>query len=69
VVAAFEARPRVEAMTITPHIRATGISRVAAVAAIVATSIGLILCGAPSTADAMPPIDYTSPAGGCGTAC
>ena len=48
-------------MQTTAPIQATGLGRVAAVAAIVATALGLFLATAPSV-QAAPP----TPAGGCG---
>ena len=49
-------------MQTAAHIQATGLGRVAAVAAIVATAFGLFLATAPSVQAAPQP----TPAGGCG---
>jgi hypothetical protein len=56
-------------MSTTSHIRATGLRRVAAVAAIAATATGLMLAGAPSVALHRPAVHLAQPSGGCGGNC
>jgi hypothetical protein len=56
-------------MFTTSHIRATGLRRVAAVAAIAATATGLMLTGAPSVAVHRTAVHSAQPGGGCGGNC